>query len=230
MSGVALPPWQLFGLRQPSLGVYRLYGKVRGKLPRGLCHQGTSSAPHPCGESLPTHASTRDPPKLAGSFGSVSCGVTASLLWLSVHTKFCLYPPRLESLFPLVLQKSYNQISLALKARFPEDSQPLCGKPRLECSEVQNLHNSVRTSLVLLLSSLWVTHLVDKIFDFIMTVPLLLSHCRFFFVFRYEVFLFVCLILMVVLASSCLWLFNSQLQFWCYRRGEEKMNAHPSPY
>ena len=62
--------------------------------------------------------------------GSVSCGVTAPLLWVLVHAKFHLCPPRLESLFSLVLWKSYNQILLAHKARFPGDSQSLC-IPRL---------------------------------------------------------------------------------------------------
>ena len=56
-----------------------------------------------------------------------------SLLWghcsfpLSlVHTRFCLCPPRLESLFLPVLWKSCNQILLASKVRFPGDSQSLC--------------------------------------------------------------------------------------------------------
>ena len=49
-----------------------------------------------------------------------------------MHSRFCLCPPRLESLFPLVLWKSYNQISLAFKARFSRDSQPLCQIPGLE--------------------------------------------------------------------------------------------------
>ena len=60
-----------------------------------------------------------------------------SLLWghcsspLGLGTsKFHLCPPRLESLFSLVLWKSYNQILLAHKARFPGDSQSLC-IPRL---------------------------------------------------------------------------------------------------
>ena len=48
---------------------------------------------------------------------------------------------------------------------------------------VQNLHNSGRTSLVLLFSSLWVTHLAGVGFDFIIIVPLLPPHCSFFFVF-----------------------------------------------
>ena len=57
------------------------------------------------GEPLMTHASAGDPPVLAGSFVSVSCGVTAPFLWVLVHTKFCLCPPRLESV-------SYSPVEL----------------------------------------------------------------------------------------------------------------------
>ena len=53
------------------------------------------------------------------------------------------------------------------------------------------LHNSGRTTLVLFLSSLWVTHLAGVVFYFIMIVPLLPSHCRFFFVFGHEISLLV---------------------------------------
>ena len=48
---------------------------------------------------------------------------------------------------------------------------------------VQNLHSSERTSMILLFSSWWVTHLAGMGFDFIVIVPLLPSHCAFFFVF-----------------------------------------------
>ena len=74
---------------------------------------GIFQCPHPCGESLPTHASTRGLPKLAGSFGSGSCGVTAYLLWLSVHAKFCLCPPRLEHLFPPVLSVQFISVQFS---------------------------------------------------------------------------------------------------------------------
>ena len=105
-----------------------LYGRVNGKLPEDLLQGGPSSSPvHPCGESLPTNASRGGPPTLAGIFGSVSCGVTAPLLWVLVCTEFCLCPPRLESLFPLVLWESYNQILLALKARFLGIPSPFVG-------------------------------------------------------------------------------------------------------
>ena len=111
------------------------------------------------------------------------------LLWVLVCAKFCLCPPRQESLFPPVLCKSYNQIPLVFKARFPGDFQTLFLVPRLG-SGVLNLHTSVRMSLVLAFSSLWVTHLEGMEFDFIMIVPLLMSCCSFFFVFGHGVSFF----------------------------------------
>jgi len=60
-----------------------------------------------------------------------SLGVTAPFSWVLVCTRFCLCPPRLESLFPPVLWKSCNQIPLVFKVRFPGDSQSLCRVPRL---------------------------------------------------------------------------------------------------
>ena len=73
----------------------------------------------------------RRPSNTSGWFWFSLHGVTAPLLWVLVCTKFCLCPPRLESLFPPVLWKSYNQIPLALKARFPGDSQSQCQISRL---------------------------------------------------------------------------------------------------
>ena len=69
---------------------------------------------------------------------------------------------------------------------------------------VQNLHNSGRTSLVLLFSGLWVTHPVGTGFDFIMIVLLLPSHCGFFFGLGHGVSF-----LEWVSVSSCWWLSNS---------------------
>ena len=101
-------------------------------MPIGTFQDCRYQCPYPCGEPLLTHVSTGDPPTLAGRFGSVFCGVTAPFLWVLVHTRFRLCPPRLESLFPPVLQKSYNWIPLAFKVRFPGDSQSFCHIPRLE--------------------------------------------------------------------------------------------------
>ena len=132
MDGIAL-----FSLVQPSPGVCGLYGRVNCELQEGL-HQG-GSAGLPPGLLLPgppslwwtpaSHTSTRDPP--TGSFDSVSCGGSAPFLWVLVCTRFCLCPPRLESLFPPVLWNSYNQIPLTCKGRFPRDSQCLCRIPSL---------------------------------------------------------------------------------------------------
>ena len=48
-----------------------------------------------------------------------------------MHTRFCLCPPRLESLFLQVLWKCFNQILLAFNVRFPGYSQSLCKIPRM---------------------------------------------------------------------------------------------------
>ena len=97
--------------------------------------------------------------------------LTTGLPW-SPNDQLYLRPPRLESLFPLVLWKSYNQIPLAFKVRFPGIPSPFVGSPDWEAWHgVQNLHNSRRTSLVLLFSSLWVTHLTGMGFDFIVISP-----------------------------------------------------------
>ena len=133
----------------------------------------TFQCPCPCGEPLLTHSSTGGPPTLARSFSSVSCGVTASLPWVLVCAEFCLCPSRLESLVSPVLCKSCNQILLALNTRFPGDSSPFVGSLGWEAwCWIQSFYNSMRTSLVLLLSSLCVTHLSDMRFYFIIIVPL----------------------------------------------------------
>ena len=110
----------LVGLMVTSKRVY-----TKGDLPRQLLPVTPS-----LGESLPTHSSTGDPPTLAGSFGSVSCGVTAPFLWVFVCCGF-VFAFQDWSFFSPVLWKSYNQIPLALKVRVPGDSQSLCWVPSL---------------------------------------------------------------------------------------------------
>ena len=80
--------------------------------------RGSFQCPCPCGEPLPTHTSTGDPAELAASFESISCGVTAPLLWVLVRAKFCLCPPRLESLFPQSCE------SLVIKSHGLQDQIP----------------------------------------------------------------------------------------------------------
>ena len=59
--------------------------------------------------------------------GLVCCGVT----WVLVYKRFCLFPPRVESLFLPVLCLSCKQIPLAFKVRFPGNTQSLCKIPWL---------------------------------------------------------------------------------------------------
>lgn len=52
-------------------------------------------------------------------------------LWVLMHTKLCVCPPRVKFLFPLVLWgKSCSQIPLAMKAGFSRNSS-CCQSPRL---------------------------------------------------------------------------------------------------
>ena len=131
-------------------------------MPRGTfpncCYQ------YPCCEPLMIHTSRGGSPTLEVSFGSVSCGVTALLLWVLACARFCLCPPRLESLFLPVSWKSCNQIPLAFKIRRDprdRDSQSHCPIPRMGR--------------------------LTQGSDFIMTVPLLPSHCGFFIAFGHAV-------------------------------------------
>ena len=135
MDGVACPPgsflaWSNTAFRSTGsiVGLMVSSNKVytKGDLPRCSCQ-----CPHPCGEPLLTHISTGDPPTLAGSFDLISCGFTAPFVWVLVHAKFCLCSLRLESLFAPVVWKSYNQIPLVFKVRFPRNSQSFCQIPRL---------------------------------------------------------------------------------------------------
>ena len=109
------------------------WGRVMN--PKGIMPREIFQCPCPCGDPLQTHASTGGPPTLAGSFGSATCEVTASLLWILVCTTCWLCPPRLASLFAPVLWKAYNQIPLAPKARFlgfPVPlSNPQAGEPNM---------------------------------------------------------------------------------------------------
>ena len=175
--------------------------------------RGSFQCPCPCGEPLPTHTSTGDPPELAASFESISCGVTAPLLWVLVRAKFCLCPPKLESLFLPVLWKTFNQIPQALKARFPGNSLSVCQIPRLGSlmwgSESSQQCGSFFCNTVVQAVGhppggygiwfycectpptipLWLLLSLDVDYLFFWWVPV----------------------------SSCRWLFNSEVQSWCSR-------------
>ena len=69
-------------------------------MPKGNFRTWCCQCPHPCGEPLLTHTSTEDPLTRAGSFRSIAYRVIAPFLWILVHTRFCLRPPRLSLCFP----------------------------------------------------------------------------------------------------------------------------------
>ena len=145
--------------------------------------------------SSPADRDSKGDPSLAGSFGSVSCGVTAPFLWILVQPKFSLCLSSLESLFPPFLWKSCNQILLGFKVRFRGDTQSLCCVPRLgslmwSSEPLQQWENFFG----IIVFHFWVTHLASKGFDFIVIMLLIhmssMSHCGFFFIFGHGVSFF----------------------------------------
>ena len=93
---------------QPSPGAYGHYSRVNGNSKRtytkGRLPGAAASAPHLRGKPLLTHASTGDPPTLAGRSGSIPCVVTVPFLCVLVHERYCFCHPRVESLFLPVLE------------------------------------------------------------------------------------------------------------------------------
>ena len=114
-----------------------------------------------------------------------------SSLWVLVRAKFCLCPPRLESLFPSVLWEACDQTPLALKARFPRGSQALCRGPRpgsLMWGSEPSQQCENFFGIIVLQS---VGHPPSGYgFDFIVIAPLPPSHCGFLFVFEHGVHFF----------------------------------------
>ena len=86
---------------------------------------------------------------------------------------------------------------------------------------VQNVifNNSVRTSLVLLFSSLWVTYPAVMGFDFTVVTPLLPSHCGF--------FVYGCGVSLLVFSSNLLWMVVQQLVV-IFVLSQEEMSIGPS--
>ena len=95
--------------------------------------------PCPCGNSLLTHVSSGNDPTVAGSFGSVSCGITTPFLWVFVCTKVSLCPPRRVSGSPSpvdIMKSCWSSRSDSLGI-----TSPFVGFPGWEAwCGVQNLH------------------------------------------------------------------------------------------
>ena len=121
----------------------------------------------------------------------VSCEVTAPLLWVLVCAEFCFFLQDWSLCFPPSPGRAL------IKSRWPARPDSLRIPSSFVGSSgwkawrgVQDLHNSARTSLVSLSSSLWVTHPAGMGFDLIVIMPLLLPCCGFFSVFGRELFFF----------------------------------------
>ena len=56
----------------------------------------------------PTHASAIGSWTLMGKFGSFICGVTALLSWVLMHTRICLWPPRVHFPSPVYVWQHYR--------------------------------------------------------------------------------------------------------------------------
>ena len=78
--------------------------------------------PCPWGGPMPTHTSAEalQHSRVGQALSPVGSVFLSPEFWFA---QICLYPPRVESLFPPVLWGSCNQIPLACKIRFPGDSQ-----------------------------------------------------------------------------------------------------------
>ena len=68
-----------------------------------------------------------------GKSGSVSCGVTAPFSWVLVHTKFCLYPPRVRFPSP-VLSSGGSMMGLMATSSKRAYAIPRAAAPRAPCS------------------------------------------------------------------------------------------------
>ena len=136
MSGTPCPPCQWFGLRWPSPRVYSLYVRANGDLQEDSCQRvlprtAVGSAPS-LRQAATDSCLTGDTPTPAGISGSVYYEVMLPYLSVLIHTRFCLCPPRVEPLFPLVLWRSCNWILLAFKVRSPGNFYSLCQILRLK--------------------------------------------------------------------------------------------------
>ena len=100
--------------------------------------------PCPCGRPLPTHVSARDSWTLTGTFGSVSCGVTAHFSWVLVHTRFCLCPPRFHFPSPAGREGNGNLLHERLCP-----TQVCCTQSLCPCSRPLLTHTSTGDTQIL---------------------------------------------------------------------------------
>ena len=113
----------------------------------------------PCSRPPLTHTSTGDSWTFTGKSESVSCGVTAPFSWVLVHTRFCLYPPRV--CFPVLCKfwQLYGGVNGNLLQEGLCHTQVCCTHSPCPCSSPLLTHTSTgdtQTQFCLNLWGLWV--------------------------------------------------------------------------
>ena len=149
MGGAGFPPCWLFGLRCPSTGAYPA---LRLMVDSGRAHTKEYFPELLLPVSLTLWWATATPclckrPSNSSMF-SLLWG-QCSFPWVLMRTLLCVCPPRVESLFPQLLSKSCNQITLAFKIWLSRNSFSRCQTTSWEAlCGAQNLRSSGWISVV----------------------------------------------------------------------------------
>ena len=128
-------------------------GDLLQKVPSMNCY---TYCPQPCSRPPLTRASTGDSWTLTGKSESDSCGVTASVSWVLVHTRFCLCPPRV--CFPvlckfwllysgLMVTSSMRRRHVITKSAAPRAPDPMAVHCWPVCPQETHKHSSVSVSV-----------------------------------------------------------------------------------
>ena len=125
MGGAVFPPAVYLGLN------YGRGNKDNGDLPQKIpCMYCYTQCPQPCSRLSPTHISARDFQTSTGKSGTVSCGVTCSLL-LGPGAKVLLCPPRVYFAVLCKFWQLYGGVNGNLKNyRVSKIAEDLCSSPR----------------------------------------------------------------------------------------------------
>ena len=110
--------------------------------------------PQLCSRPSPTHTSAGDSWTLTGKSGTVSCGVTAPLSCVLMHTRFCLCPPRVCFPFLCKFRWLYGGINGDLLQEglyhtqiYCTQSPCLCSSPLLTCTSTRDTQTQFLLSL-----------------------------------------------------------------------------------
>ena len=170
-------------------------GRVAGSWP-------AAAVPPSLWRALLPHASTGDPPALAGGFGSVSYWGHCSFP-LGVDVPRILFVPSKTGVsFPQSCGSPIIQSCWPSWPDFLGIPSPFVRSPDWETQRIPNLHNRGRTSLVFSFSSLWVSHVMCMGFDLIVIMSLLPSSLQLLCPWTRDLFFW-------WVPASCWWLFNS---------------------